>query len=242
MADITTEISTAIDGEGADFSNRMSFDLSLLDASDRHLDVAAQSETRLPRDYGELYQGCIQARDELIQTANKYRKKVGQPAISASTTHSWTELDEGVAAACCDLEKLAAQDAKRMPGLTGKMKQAFRSLCRHAGAGQTVISLIPGDAFGFSSALCGGFKVVFSALHQTALYREDVFRALEELPSLLQDSSELCGAIVFRENPELHRRRSELYSAVFQALKQILLWFVKNSFGRFALHFFGKVY
>jgi hypothetical protein len=151
--------------------------------------------------------------------------------IDATTPHTWSELDEGVTAACHDLEKLAAQDNKKMTGLTGKMKQAFRSLCRHAGAGQTAVSLVPGDVFGFSSVFCAGFKAIFSAMHQTALYRDEMFRALEELPSLLEDSSELCCYMIFHNNEELHRRRADLYAAVFQALSHILLWFVKNTLG-----------
>lgn len=65
-------------------------------------------------------------------------------------------------------------------------------------------------------------------MHQTAVYREDRSKALEELTSLLCDALDLCGAMVFRDNEELHRRRAGLLAAVFQALKQILL-FVKNS-------------
>jgi hypothetical protein len=36
--------------------------------------------------------------------------------------------------------------------------------------------------FGFSFVLCAGFKVIFSALHQTqtALYRDEMFRVLDQ--------------------------------------------------------------
>ena len=68
-------------------------------------------------------------------------------------------------------------------------------------------------------------------MHQAAFYRDELFRALEELRSLLQDSSELCNSIIFEDNEDLHQRRAELYAAVFRALKHILLWFLKNSLG-----------
>ena len=55
---------------------------------------------------------------------------------------------------CVGNERLAPQDKKKVTGAAGRVKQAFRLLCRHAGAGQTVISLIPEDAFGLSKALC----------------------------------------------------------------------------------------
>jgi hypothetical protein len=176
---------------------------------------------------------CVEARDDLIETANKYRKKTNQPPIQidAAAAHTWDEVDQGVQAACRDLERLAAQDKKKVPGGAGRVKQAFRLLCRHAGAGQTIISLIPEDAFGFSKALCAGFKVIFSAMQQAALYRDELMRALEELPALLKDASELCGSIIFKDNGDLHQRPAELYTAVFEALKHILLWFLKNTFG-----------
>ena len=140
-------------------------------------------------------------------------------------------MDEAVQSACRDLEKLSAQD-KKLSGATGRVRQAFRALCRHAGIGQTVISLIPGDAFGFSSVLCASFKVIFSAMHQSTVYRDELFRALEELPSLLKDSSELCSSMLFKDDEELHRRRAALYAAVFKALRHILFWFLKSDFGK----------
>ncbi|RYP71844.1 hypothetical protein DL771_004556 [Monosporascus sp. 5C6A] len=200
--------------------------LALTNAPNQQLDLAAQTAAQ---DRRELYEKCIQARDELLQAANKYRKKVKQPLIDATTPHTWSELDEGVTAVCRDVEKLAAQDNKKMTGLAGRVKQAFRSLCCHAGAAQTVLSFVPGDVFGFSSVMCAGVKVIFSAMQQTALYREVMFKALEEFPPLLQDASELCGFIILDNNEDLHRRRANLYTAIFQALRHILLWFVKNS-------------
>ncbi len=222
---LTPQVCTAAErvrGAGAEVH------LTLPDDINQQLNLAAQAAAQ---DHRELYERCIPARDELLDAANKYRKKAKQPLIDATTTHTWGELDEGVTAACGDLEKLTAEDNKKLTGPIGRVRQAFRSLCRHAGAGQTMISLVPGDLFGLSSVLCAGFKAIFSAMHQMALYRDEIFKALEELPSLLQDSSELCGYMFLENDEALHRRRADLCTAVFQALRHILLWFVKNSLG-----------
>jgi len=184
------------------------------------------------RDYDGLYQECIQARDALIDTANKYRKKSNLPPIDGLTNHSWQEVDEGVHSTCSELEKIMAQDRRKATGSIGRLREAFRALCRHAGIGQTVLSLIPGDAFGFSTSLCAGFKVIFTAMQQTALYRDELLRALAEIPYLIKDSSELCSSLIFQDDSDLHQRRADLLTAVFQALRHILFWFVKNSFGK----------
>jgi hypothetical protein len=222
---LTTEVCRATEGVS---ETTVAGNLTVADAPNQQLNPTTQTA---PQNHLELYKKCIPARDELLEAANKHRKKVKQPPIDATTTHNWVELDEGVAAACTVLEQLAAQDDKKLTGPIGRVKRAFRSLCRHAGVGQTLITLVPGDLFGLSSVLCAGFKAIFSAMHQTALYRDEIFKALEELPSLLQDSSELCGYVFLGNNEELHRRRADLCTAVFQALRHILLWFVKNSLG-----------
>lgn len=192
-----------------------------------------QSLAAPEKNYHELYKGCVTARDQLLQTANEYRKRVKQPPIREITTQSWDELDRGVQAACRDLEALAAQDKKPASTSIERVKKVFRSFCRHAGAGQTIVSLLPGDMFGFSSVLWAGFKIVFSAMHQTTLYRDAMFRALEALPCVLEDSSELCKLSKFGNDENLHRRCSALFAAVFDALRHILQWFVRSPFGRY---------
>lgn len=194
---------------------------------------AEQSLTNADKNYDELYEGCIRARNELLQTANEYRRRAKQAPIDEITTQNWNELDQGVQEACRDLQAREAEDRKPASTSVGRVKKAFRSFCRHAGAGQTLISLLPSDMFGFSSVLCAGFKTVFSAMHQAALYRDTIFRALEELPRVLEDSSELCKLNMFGQDENLHRRCSGLFAAVFDALRHILQWFVRNSFGRY---------
>src|SRR3569833_1861011 len=113
--------------------------------------------------------------------ANKYRQKVDMPSLDVGTPHSWAEVDCVLQSACTILEAEAKRD-KQISGSAGKLKRAFRSLCQHAGAGQTYITVIPSDAFGFSSVVCGGLKFIISAMYQNALYREEGYKALEDLP------------------------------------------------------------
>ncbi|KAK3315819.1 hypothetical protein B0H66DRAFT_559782 [Apodospora peruviana] len=179
--------------------------------------------------HDEIYQHCFAARDNLMRMVNKYRQKLKLPAVDSTAAHSWTEVETEVSTACSALENLASRD-KDLSGSAGKLRRAFRGLCQHAGAGQTFVSLIPNDAFGFSSILCGSLKVIFTGLYQTAVYREEVYRALEDLPYILTDHAVHVNISLFNDDEELHRRTASLYVAVFKVLEHLLGWFVKNSF------------
>jgi hypothetical protein len=177
-----------------------------------------------PRDYDEIYQQCMIARDQLQATARKYRKKLKDPILEASEGGNWRDVDKFVQSACSDLETCVTRD-KDLSGPAGKLKQAFRFLCKHAGAGQTFSNLIPND--GMNSVLCGGIKVIFAGLRQTRLYQEEIYKTLEELPIILVDHA--AHVKIYNRDDELHRRTAALYVAVYKLLEGILLWFMKNS-------------
>ncbi|KAK0648087.1 hypothetical protein B0T16DRAFT_112574 [Cercophora newfieldiana] len=181
-----------------------------------------------PCNYDSVYQCCIPARDSLLAMANKYRRKLKLPPLDVATGHSWVEVEAELQLACSAVEVVANRD-KQFSGSVGKVRQAFRSFCQHAGAGQTFVSLVPSDAFGFSSILCGGLKVIFTGLHQTSLYREEVYRTLEDLPYILTDHSVPLNTSLCGSDEELHKRTALLYVAVFNLLEHLLGWFVKST-------------
>lgn len=165
-----------------------------------------------------------------MTTANAYRKKTKQPLLDLTTSQNWTDVENSVQDACTGLEKLATKD-KDMSGSLGKLKRAFRSLCRNAGAGQTAATLIPNDSFGFTSVLCGSLKAVFTGLRTTGMYRQEVYRTLEDLPSRLKD---LAAEVKLHDrDEEVHRRAAALYVASFNLLNHILHWFVKNTWSEY---------
>jgi len=183
-----------------------------------------------PSNYDAVYQSCVPARDSLLAMANKYRQKLKLPALSVDARHNWADLDVELQSACSAMEAVAARD-KDFSGSVGKLRRAFRMLCQQAGCGNTFVSLIPNDAFGFSSILCGGLTVIFTGLQQTALYRDEVYRTLEDLPYILTDHSTPLNLFVCGDDEDLHRRTALLYISVFKLLEHLLGWFVKNTFG-----------
>ncbi|KAK8003630.1 hypothetical protein PG990_001378 [Apiospora arundinis] len=172
----------------------------------------------------ELYEPCFKAADELIATANKYSKKRSLQLLKITDVHTWDEVDDAMLAACGSLEHMAAKD-KDTSGFAGKVKSAFRALCQRANIGLNFTNLVPQD-FPGGSVLCGGLKMIFTALQSSNNYREDVYQAIEDLPYTINDHAVYIR--LDKQDEDLHRRNAALYAALFQLLECILSWFAKN--------------
>jgi hypothetical protein len=165
-----------------------------------------------------------------MKTANKYLEKLKLPALETSHETDWDAVQARMEEACLALERVSARE-NDLSGIKGKMKKAFRSLCKNAGTGKIFTSLIPDDLGG--SVLCGGLNVIFTALQQTEVHREAVYKALERLPSILNNHVEY--AELANEDAEVHRRTAKLYTEVLITLDHILRWFMTNAFGELHL-------
>ncbi|KAF7537884.1 hypothetical protein G7Z17_g12766 [Cylindrodendrum hubeiense] len=186
--------------------------------------VAESTET-IPIDLEEIYSTCLQAQNSLITKANELCAKRKIPVLDLTAAHSWSEVEESVLDTCKVLESLSSKDKAISPGFTGKLKNRFRSLCSHAGAGTTLVNLVPTDSY--CSVLCGGLKIIFKALEETNNYRQEVYSALEELPFILNDNAALLG--LNDKDGELHRRVASLYTAIYQLMEVIINWYLKRS-------------
>ncbi|ORY68314.1 uncharacterized protein BCR38DRAFT_385787 [Pseudomassariella vexata] len=174
--------------------------------------------------FNEIYSRCVEAQNSLITTANKFCKKRKLPSIGHANINSWDEVEESVLNACNALEKLSERDKNVPKGLTGRMRSAFRTLCQHSGAGMTLLNLVPTDSY--CSVLCGGLKVIFTGLQQTGTYRQEIYKALEELPLVLNDHAAMID--LNKKDEQLHRRAAVLYTSLFRLMELILAWFLKN--------------
>ncbi|KAF2994995.1 hypothetical protein E8E14_000250 [Neopestalotiopsis sp. 37M] len=122
-------------------------------------------------DYTVVYAEVFAVRDEVHEYVVRCQKKLKLPVANESQKPDWKEVDISVKDACDDIQRLASE-SEATTGAAGNLRRAFRFLCKHAGAGETFVSVIPTDQFGFASVLCGGLKAVFSALKHTHEYRE----------------------------------------------------------------------
>ena len=176
----------------------------------------------------EIYKPCIESQNSFILKANELCVKRKVPCLNLAASHSWSEVHDSVTRACGALDRLSEKDEEVAPGISGRLKKAFRSLCDNAGAGKTVANFVPSDAY--LSVLCGGLKVIFTALEQTGQYREDVCATLEELPVILTDS----GALLEQRHrdEQLHKRIVTLYTNIFKLMEIVIDWFLKTRRGK----------
>lgn len=179
-------------------------------------------------DYEDCYSASRLQHNKLLQTIDRYTERAKQAPLTLDVPHDWTGVEKSARAACDAMSNLLAED-QATTGLRSKLRKGFETLCQHAGAGQTFVSLIPNDVFGLSSLLCGALKMIFSAMQQSDTHRTEVSKTLAELPILICDHSAFCKGNEGDE--QLHRRASELYASIFRLLGHIFNWYSKSTIG-----------
>ncbi|KAI1393501.1 uncharacterized protein F4822DRAFT_15199 [Hypoxylon trugodes] len=175
-------------------------------------------------EYKEFYGECTAPANELIATANKFLKKQNQPLIESGDLTNWEDVENSMVSACNTLDALSIQD-HNTKGFTGKIKSAFRAVCQRAEVGLTFVSMVP-DEVPCGAVLCGGLKAVFTALQRSHDYREEVYKAIEDIPYIMKDHA--LRIHIHIQDEELHRRNAGLYVALFRLIQHILVWFIKN--------------
>ncbi|KAI1213012.1 uncharacterized protein F4807DRAFT_457098 [Annulohypoxylon truncatum] len=156
--------------------------------------------------------------------SSTHKQKRDQPLLKLGELNNWIDVENSMVSACNTLDTLSTKDHDT-GGFSGKIKWAFRALCQKAEIGSTFVSMVPSEV-PCSSVLCGGLKAVFTALERSHNYREDVYKAIEEIPYIINDHAVYID--IHAEDEELHRRSAALYVALFHLMQHILLWFVKN--------------
>lgn len=180
------------------------------------------------RELKDVYQECRDAQLNLTIRVNKYLEKAKLPPLQLEGDGDWDGVKFQVDRACVVLEK-SLKTNKRKPGFASALRRGYDTLCRNAGAGKALLSIIPDDLM-IASAISGGLNIVFTALESHAIYEESVFKALEGLPEIL-DTNERYSDIAMND-PEIHRRTARLYARVCEALEYILRWMMDNVIGK----------
>lgn len=191
--------------------------------------ISRPSQIRRNRDYDQLYTSCSGARDELLAAIRRYCEKRKLPAPDFESSSNWNTVEESLMAACETLEALAKRD-KALSGISGRLKGAYLKLCMHAGAGETLSYLIP-DGLMCASTLRGGLKMIFAALQQSHSYDEEVYRALEDIPFVINQHVPYMD--MYRKNKDLHIFNASLHASIFRLLQHLLSWFTDSRAGRY---------
>ncbi|KAL1862672.1 hypothetical protein Daus18300_008470 [Diaporthe australafricana] len=144
--------------------------------------------------------------------------------MSYEGSEDWDGVKCQMEKACTVLDNILLKKKKR-PGLTGAIRRGFNVLCRNAGTGRALVSIIPSDLM-IASAVSGGLNVIFVALEQHGIYEESVFNALEGLPDILNTNERYSE--IAADDKEIHRLTAKLYARVCEVLDYILRWMMDN--------------
>ncbi|KAK8129307.1 hypothetical protein PG999_001687 [Apiospora kogelbergensis] len=148
--------------------------------------------------------------------------------LNRNTADDWEDVAIVLKSSCDNIQQTSSRNNTSINNIAKRLRTSFDSLCKHAGAGETFVSLIPNDQFGFASVLCGGLKTVFLAMKNTHEHREQVYKAIEDLPYIICDNAVSLEDVI--EDEDLHKRAAALHVAVFKVIRRILRWSISGSF------------
>lgn len=171
-----------------------------------------------------MYAECREAQQNLTARINKYLEKAKQPPLQLQGNGDWDGVKCQVEKACVTMEAVLATKKKK-GGFIATLRRGYSTLCRNAGTGKALVSLIPDDLM-IASAISGGLNMIFTALEEHGMYEESVFKSLETLPEILNANERYSEIAV--NNREIHRQTARLYARVCEALEFILRWMMDN--------------
>ncbi|KAJ9149747.1 hypothetical protein NKR23_g4164 [Pleurostoma richardsiae] len=111
-------------------------------------------------------------------------------------------------------------------GTWGRIRRAFRRVGNTKSVLEPWMQLLPSQSEYFS-ILCGGLKLIYTAAARLEDLREEIYRALEELPSLL--SITYRAVDIFTKSERLQEASIELYVATLGLLEHIVNWFTERA-------------
>ncbi|KAF2454925.1 hypothetical protein BDY21DRAFT_373792 [Lineolata rhizophorae] len=151
----------------------------------------------------------IQALKEYEMTA-KDKYKTG---INVDDVHTMQQVWDVVDQA---MQKYQNDDDKR---LWGRIRGAFRKLGEHEKAIDGWLGLLPKESH-YLSVLCGGLKLILTAAARMRKVNEEIFEALQEIPSILNGAQRVLR--VYRDSEKLQTYSSALYASVLKAMGHML--------------------
>lgn len=151
---------------------------------------------------------------------------------SSAEPDPWSGVQNSVSEACQALDGLAAK-SNNAPGVGGRLRRAYRTLCASSNTVSCYLDLVPSDMM-IASSLRGALQLVFTAMQSSANHRQAIFDALEEIPLVLADRNAVLK--IFDTDEALHSRMAALYVEIMGILQHMVQYFTRNSFGTNPLH------
>ncbi|KAI1760958.1 hypothetical protein GGR53DRAFT_54736 [Hypoxylon sp. FL1150] len=116
-------------------------------------------------------------------------------------------------------------DDRTAKGCLGKIRRCFHSLVKQKGTLHNLLSFVPNDSY--SSAICGGFTVILAAMDRAENLREEIYTALGEIPTQLEQTNAIIN--LHKQSRELKRHADSVFVAIFEVLESIVRELSKSS-------------
>lgn len=107
-------------------------------------------------------------------------------------------------------------------GFWGPLRSSFRKFGENHKAFTAWIGLLPTESH-YISILCGGLKLIIGAAARLNDLREEIFRAIVEIPIQLSETKVLLEE--FQKSGALQKCSLDLYVATLRVLGHVLYWY-----------------
>ncbi|GAB7357682.1 hypothetical protein MBLNU459_g0171t1 [Dothideomycetes sp. NU459] len=128
------------------------------------------------------------------------------------------------------MEIAAAKEKSVKRGMSGGLRRVLDAFSKASPAVVSFLDCLPNDAFGGSSVLCGGLTIVFKAAERLTKTREMTYRAIESIPTVIENATKLAQ-VYTQKDFEAHVSR--LFVAILDLLQVILEQNLGNVLGNF---------
>ncbi|EDU42376.1 conserved hypothetical protein [Pyrenophora tritici-repentis Pt-1C-BFP] len=170
------------------------------------------------RDVGEESLRLTQAMEEYEKVISVDGKRKKRDSVLSKNLHTWEEVLKEVE---------GASDRYNEPdGIWGKIRKAFRKSADKADIASAWLALLPNQSEYFS-ILCGGLKLIIGAASRLNRVRDDIAKALIEIPHILSCTHRAQN--IFNKSKELRQASAYLFVAIISVLQHILVYFKEKS-------------
>lgn len=136
--------------------------------------------------------------------------------ININQSHTWEEVLKEVSKV---EEKYKVAGVK---GFWGSLRKRFREFGENHKAFTAWTGLLPTESH-YISVVCGGLKLIIGAAARLNDLRDEIFRAIVEIPLRLSETKVLLQE--FQKSEALQKCSLDLYVATLKVLGHVLYWY-----------------
>lgn len=193
-----------------------------------------------------IYSGVAEAQNRLVEVMREFQGSIGKEqniqfeVDRHHTIEEFHQMLENASEVLMEAEQVYSQEKTK--GSWGRIRLGFRNFAKNAKNANFFIALIPSEG-NYLSVLSGGLKLIcavrkdllpffivlandLQAASRLGTIQLAIAKALEEIPSLLNDKGQILGLLdPYGVTETLHRRNALLSVAILEAVSVMIKWF-----------------